>query len=481
MHGSRVVLTLAAALCVATTASSTAGAAGKAPKLSKLRCVPTACKGSVNVRIGDTVALSGKRLAKGQRATFRWSKGSTSTKVVRIKGVGLAVKVPRKTPIGTVKLTLKDRKGRRSNAKKLRVVLPTKVSPTKPVTSTTPGPATGGNAVPGVFAGTSMWIWELDETEGGNLDAIAAKAREAGLSTLYVKSSDGSGSFESQFSRAMVEKFHAAGFNVCAWAYIYGNNPLPEAAVSAEAIQAGADCFVINAEAQYAGKYAQAQQYLAALRAAPGVGNDYPIGFSSIGRLGTEPQVPVSVFLGPRGGAQVAMPQVYWRDFDTPVIEASRSIAAEWRIYGRPIVPMGQTDKGATADDVLQFRAAWQRWGAVGTSWFRWGVGSPEAWNGLSDAVPFLGAIDEPDWRVFASGQNADGARWAQQHLARFDPSITIDGQFGPATAATVRRFQEARGLLPTTGSTGPRTWQALLKEPYTYVDWATGTRSAAR
>lgn len=492
MRVSRIVLLIASALAVVFAgAAGPASAASKAPKLTKLRCVPknaAACKGGVRVSVGDAIALSGSRIVRGQRATFRWSRGSTKAKVVRVKGAALAVKVPKKTPVGTVTLTLKDRKGRKSNAKKVKIVAPsantpnvpgTSTSPTAPVTSTVTGAATGRNAVPAVFAGTSAWIWKLDQAEGGNVDAIIAKAKHAGLSTLFVKSYDGGDSEGSQFSRALVDKLHAGGLNVCAWQFIYGIDPAREAAGAIESIRAGADCFVINAEEQYSGRYAEAQQYLAAVRGAREVGNDYPIGFTSYGRPLSHPNMPLSVFLGPRGGAQVAMPQVYWRDFGVPAEQASREVATYWRIYGRPIVPMGQTDHAASADDIAQFRAVWQQYGAVGTSWFRWGVETPEVWPALAAPIGTFDLEKLPEWHVFSSGQNADGARWAQQLLAAFDPSIVIDGQFGPGTESVVRRFQEARGLTPTTGGTGPRTWEALLKEPYTYVDWATGARSS--
>lgn len=482
---SRIVLLIASALTVSLGATTgPAGAASKAPKLTKLRCVPASvapCKRGVRVSVGEAIALKGRRIARGQRATFRWSKGKTTAKVVRVKGASLAVKVPKRTPIGTVTLSVKDRAGRTSNGKRVKIVAPRgSTSPTAPVTSTMTGAATGGNAVPAVFAGTSLWIWKLDQAEGGNVAAIIAKAKQAGVSTLFIKSSDGVTSEGSQFSRALVDQLRAADLHVCAWQFIYGGDPIGEAAAAAEAIRAGAQCFVINAEQQYDGRYAQAQQYLAALRAAPGVGNDYPLGFTSIGNTFARPALPYSVFLGPRGGAQVAIPQVDWPAAKRPVAEVSREVAKGWRIYGRPMVPLAQIDGDATSADIQQFRAIWEQYGSVGTSYFRWGVGPADLWTTLPQPSPTLDSVGDPDWAQFYSGTTGDGARWAQQHLATFDPAITIDGEFGPGTESVVRRFQEARGLTPTTGGTGPRTWEALLKEPFTYVDWATGARSSA-
>ena len=74
-----------------------------------------------------------------------------------------------------------------------------------------------------------MWIWYLSASDGGNLDEIAAQAQAAGIRTLYVKSSDGGSNFWSQFTPALVAQVHALGLQICAWQYVYGNDPVGEA------------------------------------------------------------------------------------------------------------------------------------------------------------------------------------------------------------------------------------------------------------
>jgi hypothetical protein len=65
--------------------------------------------------------------------------------------------------------------------------------------------APGHIARSGSFAldGRAMWIWELPYSDGGNLSSIVAAAHRFGVSTLLVKSSDGTNPW-SQFSPALV-------------------------------------------------------------------------------------------------------------------------------------------------------------------------------------------------------------------------------------------------------------------------------------
>jgi len=71
-----------------------------------------------------------------------------------------------------------------------------------------------------------------------------------------------------------------AGLRVGAWQYVYGAEPVTEAEVGAVAVRVGADCLVIDAEAEYEGRYVQAQQYLGALRAR--IGSRYPLALAGL-------------------------------------------------------------------------------------------------------------------------------------------------------------------------------------------------------
>ena len=145
-----------------------------------------------------------------------------------------------------------------------------------------------------------MWIWEMPRSDGGSLSSIVADAHRFGVSTLMIKSGDGTNLW-SQFSHSLVSTLHANGSAVCAWQYVYGSNPVTEAYVGAAAVHDGADCLIIDAESEYEGKYVSAQIYIQRLRAL--IGDSYPLALAGFPYVDYHPAFPYSVFLGP-GGAQ---------------------------------------------------------------------------------------------------------------------------------------------------------------------------------
>src|SRR5262249_48657339 len=153
------------------------------------------------------------------RVSFRWPNGALATKLDHSR-VGYVARVPPGTRAGVVNVTVSDRAGRRSNVKRITVTAPPQVG--------SPSPAPG--SLPAGFAGNGMWIWELAKSDGGDVNAISAQAHAAGISTLFIKSSDGDTAWP-QFNAALVSLLHANGLRACAWQYVYGSDPLGEAQV----------------------------------------------------------------------------------------------------------------------------------------------------------------------------------------------------------------------------------------------------------
>jgi peptidoglycan hydrolase-like protein with peptidoglycan-binding domain len=358
-----------------------------------------------------------------------------------------------------VKVTVSDRAGRRSNAIKIKVTAPPRIG----------GTITAPGTLPDVFKGNGMLIWELSNSDGGDIATIAARAHAAGISTVFVKSSDGATSRWAQFSPALVAALHANGLRACAWQFVYGNDPLGEAALGADAVASGADCLVVDAETRYENRYAQAQQYMTALRAA--VGPAYPIGLTSFPYVDYHPRLPYSVFLGP-GGAQANLPQVYWKAIGGTVDAVSGHTLAHNRIYGVALAPLGQTYQNPPADDISRFRSLWAAYGAGGLSWWSWQATSEASWFALTQPLVSLPLPPpDPGWPALEKGNKGDDVVWLQEHLVSFDQTLAVSSTFDSATDATLRAFQASRGLT-VTGVTDALTWQAVLSLPVQPVDW---------
>jgi peptidoglycan hydrolase-like protein with peptidoglycan-binding domain len=322
------------------------------------------------------------------------------------------------------------------------------------------------------FDGDGMWIWYVAKSSGGDVDQIAADAALHGITTVFVKSSDGK-TYWNQFSKGLVDALHQRGLKVCAWPFIYGNLPTTEAKLSARAVARGADCLVIDAEGQYEGKYKSASTYMTKLRKA--VGPDYPIGLAGFPYVDYHPAFPYSVFLGP-GGAQYNVPQMYWRDIGVSV-DTIYAHAYAWNaLYGRKIYPLGQLYQNPPAKEVVRFRQLAAAYGATGISWWSWQSASARGLNALTTPLETLagGTTLGPQFPTLGKKARGDFVIWAQQHLAGVKPTGKIDGP----TRAAIKTFQMDKGLT-ISGDIDPATWFYLLQQPMAAKRWKTNPRSA--
>jgi hypothetical protein len=246
---------------------------------------------------------------------------------------------------------------------------------------------------------------------------------------------------------------------VCAWQYVYGDHPKDEAKVAAHAIEKGADCFVIDAEAHYEGKYSSARKYVRKLRAAAGA--DYPIALAGFPYVDYHPAFPFSVFFGP-GGAQYNLPQAYWRDIGGSVNEILDHTYL-WNLpYDRPIRPLGQLYQGPSRKEIMRFRKYSRAEGAPGVSWWDWQEANSSEWRAVGDPLSAFTHPVETDYATLSKGARGDIVFWAQQHLDAAGESTEVDGVFGSKTKSGVRSFQRGVGLAAT-GKIDSATWTALL------------------
>src|SRR4051794_23094924 len=241
-------------------APGAADARARAPHVSWVKCM-SKCTDRLTVAPGGTVKLAGKRLPRGAHVMFpvRRSNGVHATRAMTPasrSSTRIVVTVPSNARSG--RLYVKARRLRSNYSPKLRIRSLPRAGGTPPPTLPPSGTA---------FDGSGMWIWYVSKASGGDTNAMIAQARAHGVSTVFVKAGDG-GSYWSQFTPGLVSALKAGGLRVCAWQYVYGDKPAAEAAVAARAVAQGADCFVIDAESEYEGRYSQASTYVSKLRAA---------------------------------------------------------------------------------------------------------------------------------------------------------------------------------------------------------------------
>ncbi len=446
-----------------------------AVKIAAVRCVPVSSCGAKQHQVSThgTLLLQGPGLHGGQAVAFprvrnaRIARNSPSAHLHNSK-LGLVVTVPASAHSGSIAVMLAG--GRSSNRFGPISVVTYKLHPPAPKTPPPPPTSTATTASGTAFAGQGMWIWYVSASDGGNVASIVAQAHAAGVSTLFVKSSDGSSNYWSQFSPQLVAELHANGLKVCAWQYVYGTNPTGEAELGAQAAANGAECLVIDAESQYEGHYAAAQTYIATLRAK--VGPSYPVGLASFPYVSYHPSFPYSVFLGP-GGAQFNAPQMYWHDIGTSVAQVFVTTFEQNLIYGRPILPLGQTYGGVSPTEIVSFRSLASAYGAAGDSFWDWQETSAAGWASLvAPPNPAL-TVPQPELTspLLREGAKSDQVLWLQEHLATAVPGQPTTGIFEASTKANLELFQTAHGIAAS-GETDPNTWAALLALAPVAVNW---------
>ncbi len=326
------------------------------------------------------------------------------------------------------------------------------------------------------FRSRGMWVWILDDSNGGSLSSIITTARRYQVHTLYIKSGDGS-SMLAQFNRQVVSTLRGHGINVCAWQFVYGNYPSQEAQVGADAVKDGANCLVIDAEGQYEAKYVQAQTYIRRLRQL--IGTSFPLALAGLPYIDYHPAFPYSVFLGP-GGAQYNLPQMYWRDIGTSVDQVYAHAYLYNRLYLRPIDPLGQVYGDPPTWQILRFRQFLHVYGAYGVSWWDWQESPQSSWSAISRFVGSLSnAAAVPGYATISKGAAGDLVVWAQEHLLAAGQRVAVDGGYGAQTQAAVESFQLTNGL-SADGIIGTQTWAALLRHRPESIRWTKRERSKA-
>ena len=122
------------------------------------------------------------------------------------------------------------------------------------------------------LTGKGVWVTNFAE-DGVDVPAIVAKARAAGLRSIWVRTGGKQGYYGSQFLPELVPAAHAAGIAVVAWDFPYLSDPVADAQRAKQAYADGVDVFAPDIETSAEGTYATAPRvalYLSLVRAYAG-------------------------------------------------------------------------------------------------------------------------------------------------------------------------------------------------------------------
>jgi len=192
--------------------------------------------------------------------------------------------------------------------------------------------------------GKGYFIWNLPNCAGGDPEALADMAVEAGLDYVVIKCCDGVAYFWEQYLGPAVRSLKRADIRVWFWFYTYGRDRLGRSQSKYEAQKVidmvrvhDPDGLVVDAEAEYKkrGMDREAEILMVTLR---GSLPDIPIGLSSFRYPSLHPEFCWSAFLK---YSDFHMPQVYWEMSHNPGEQLTKSVIELRNLRSLPIIPAG--------------------------------------------------------------------------------------------------------------------------------------------
>jgi hypothetical protein len=247
-----------------------------------------------------------------------------------------------------------------------------------------------------------MFIYEPDRTEFGNIDVIIGRARDVGLSHMWVRTGSTWDGFNTgPFLNALLPKAHAAGLRVYGWDFPQLADTKVDVARAMAAINLRApdgsklDGFAADIETASEGTQLsgpRAAEYGDRLRWA--AGPTYPliavVPRPSPEQKGRYPYAQVTARF------DAVAPMVYWlnRQPGPDVEGAIRNL----RGLGKPIFPIGQAYDGAREGgrpgvppraELVAFMDVAARNGAQGVSFWVWQQANQETWSAIRDNFAF--------------------------------------------------------------------------------------------
>lgn len=241
--------------------------------------------------------------------------------------------------------------------------------------------------------GKTFFMWKLIYCEGGNPEAIASTAANAGLTAVYFKIANGKYPYNvSADIPAIVAALRDYGISVWGWHYIYLNEPEAEADIAIQRTnQFDLDGYIIDAEGECKNKPTQTVRYMNRLSA----GLNVPIVLCSYRYPSLHRELSWRSFLEKCNGV---MPQVYWAGSNNPEYQLRRCFQEYNELYSSlnipplPMHPVGAAYREfgwqPTVGEILEFMNTAASLQLPGCSFWEWWFAReriPEFWAAISD------------------------------------------------------------------------------------------------
>ena len=262
------------------------------------------------------------------------------------------------------------------------------------------------------FDRQGMWVWYVEHSEGGSVPAIVARAKRAGIGTVYVKAGDG-GSAWSQFSTEPgARRCTPAASTSAPGSSSTATRPLAEAQVGAAAV-AKRRRLPGDRRRGRLRRQVRRRRPLHPHPARRASAPTFPLSLAGFPYVDYHPAFPYSVFFGP-GGATFNQPQMYWKTIGTSVRAVFEHTYLYNRIWGHPIYPIGQTYEAPGDGAAALFRRFAASYGGLAPSWWDWQETSGREWGALgADQRRPPGHRLPPERRTPAAEARAARATWS--------------------------------------------------------------------
>ena len=219
--------------------------------------------------------------------------------------------------------------------------------------------------------GKGIWVTNFKQTPV-DVRGTVAKAKAAGLTSIWIRTGGRQGYYGDQFLPALVPAAHAAGIQIVGWDFPFLSDPVADARRAQQAYNDGVDAFAPDIETAAEGTHSSARRvslYLSLVRSyAAGKPIAATVPRPTRTRLRSFPYAAFGAY------ADVFVPMIYWSCNEPgALVEQSLTQLGRWL----PVAPAGQAydmgDEGGrrglpTRAETHRFLDVARRGGAIGAS-----------------------------------------------------------------------------------------------------------------